>query len=177
MLSKAVVRVVDKQTWLDTVGKALDSVATVAFDQLGSASKKFEDLLHGTPMGHPVHPIIIVVPLGAWTMTAALDIAGMEEGADLTLNIGLVGALSAAISGIADWRYTKGTTRRVGTTSARQSHCWSDIFHAWVCSGVGRRLPWRRSGLQPGYSGQSQRVVDGTVGVCADDAAGRSGRK
>lgn len=118
MLSKVVIGVLDKQVWLDTAAKALDGVATVAFDQLGAVSKKVEDVLHGTPTGHPIHPILVVVPIGAWTMTTAFDLAGMEDGADYALNIGLIGALGSAIAGIADWRYTKGTARRVGTAHA-----------------------------------------------------------
>ncbi len=118
MLSKVFISALDKQKWLDTVGVALDGVAKVAFDSLGPVSKKVEDLLHGTYIGHPVHPVLTDVPIGAWTMVIALDAADMEDGADYALNIGLVGALGAAISGIADWRYTKGTVRRVGTAHA-----------------------------------------------------------
>ena len=118
MLSKVIIGALDKQRWLDTAATALDGVASAAFDQLGPVSKKFEDLLHGTPVGHPIHPILVVVPIGAWTVAAVFDLVGMEEGADYALNIGLVGAVGAAISGIADWRYTQGTTRRVGTAHA-----------------------------------------------------------
>ena len=118
MLSEVVLRLVDRQRWLDRVGDVLGQVAGAAFDHLGPLSKPLEDVLHGTPFGHPVHPAIIPVPIGAWTTALALDLAGNEDGADLAVDLGLVGAISAAVAGLADWRYTEGTQRRAGVAHA-----------------------------------------------------------
>ncbi len=118
MLSEVIARVIDRQRWLDGVGDVLEQVASALFDRLGPLSKPVEDLLHGTPAGHPVHPAIIPIPIGAWTATLALDIAGIEDGADLSLDLGLISAVSAATAGLADWRYTEGTQRRMGVAHA-----------------------------------------------------------
>jgi len=118
MLSEIIGRFVDRQRWLDSLGDVLEQVASATFDHLGPASRPVEDLLHGTPAGHPVHPALVAIPIGAWTATLALDMAGIEDGADLTLDVGLVAALGAAVAGMADWRYTEGTQRRTGVAHA-----------------------------------------------------------
>ncbi|MDQ5850947.1 MAG: Rieske (2Fe-2S) protein [Chloroflexota bacterium] len=118
MLSEVVTHFIDRQRWLDPVGHALQKVASAAFDHLGPLSQPIEDLLHGTPAGHPLHPALTDIPIGSWTATMALDLAGIDDGADLALNLGLAGALGAAVSGLADWRYTEGTQRRAGIAHA-----------------------------------------------------------
>ena len=56
MLSKIVIGFLDRQRWLDPAGDVLAQVASATFDHLGPLSKPIEDLLHGTPAGHPLHP-------------------------------------------------------------------------------------------------------------------------
>ena len=118
MLSEMVGRFIDRQRWLDGAGDVLERVAGATFDHLGPLSRPLEDLLHGTPAGHPVHAALTDIPVGAWTTTLALDMAGIEEGADFALNLGLAGAISAAVAGLADWRYTEGSQRRTGVAHA-----------------------------------------------------------
>lgn len=31
------------------------------------------NLLHGTPLGHPLHPILVHLPLGGWMIAGMLD--------------------------------------------------------------------------------------------------------
>ena len=118
MLSEVIGRFIDRQRWLDGVGNVLEQVAGATFDHLGPLSRPIEDLLHGTPAGHPLHAALTDIPVGAWTTTLALDLAGIEDGADLALDLGLAGAVSAAVAGLADWRYTSGTQRRTGVAHA-----------------------------------------------------------
>src|SRR5919202_3321407 len=118
MLSEVVGQFVDRQRWLDGVADVLEQVASATFDHLGPLSKPLEDLLHGTPAGHPVHAALTDIPIGSWTATLALDMAGIEDGADLALDVGLVGAISAALVGLVDWRYTTGSQRRRGVAHA-----------------------------------------------------------
>ncbi len=75
MLSEVITQFIDRQRWLDRAGDVLEKVAAASFDHLGPLSKPFEDLLHGTPAGHPVHPALTDIPVGAWTATVALDLA------------------------------------------------------------------------------------------------------
>ncbi|KIF01023.1 (2Fe-2S)-binding protein, partial [Streptomyces sp. RSD-27] len=32
------------------------------------------DLLHGRPLGHPAHPVLVQVPVGTWLSAGVLDL-------------------------------------------------------------------------------------------------------
>jgi nitrite reductase/ring-hydroxylating ferredoxin subunit/uncharacterized membrane protein len=82
-----------------------------------------KSLLSGTLLGHPLHPAITDIPIGAWTLTVILDIiwlispganAWAARGALVALIVGLIAALGALITGMADWSDTYGAERTVG---------------------------------------------------------------
>ena len=63
------------------------------------------------PYGHPFHPILVTVPIGAWIASLVFDIASrisdddaemFAEGAYWLIAIGILGALAAAIFGLMD---------------------------------------------------------------------------
>lgn len=98
-------------------------------DVLGAGAKGLESLgedvmntLHGAWLGHPAHPAITDVPVGSWTAAVVMDAIDVLEGgdrladgADTAIAVGLVGALGAAVTGLADWhRHTSGRSRRMG---------------------------------------------------------------
>ncbi len=56
---------------LDRVAKPLSSEVSSV---IGHGTLK--DLLSGTWMGHPLHPMLTDVPIGAWTSAVALDPRG-----------------------------------------------------------------------------------------------------
>ncbi len=64
------------------------------------------NFLHGTWLGHPLHPVLSDVPLGAWTAALALDgieaASGRRElgpGADAAITVGLGGVAAPAAWG------------------------------------------------------------------------------
>src|SRR5215207_4249807 len=74
-------------------------------------------------LGHPVHPMLIVFPVGLLASAMLFDIAYVLTGnADLAtfsfwaLVVGIVGGLAAALFGLTDWlAVPKGTrARRIG---------------------------------------------------------------
>lgn len=73
-------------------------------------------LLHGDFLGHPVHPILVHLPLGGWIVAAVLDYApGADEGAaDLALALGTLGGVGTVATGWADWAQSRGEARRTG---------------------------------------------------------------
>ena len=112
---------VESQTWLDKLSAPFQSWLLQLFGQPGSPNRKIKDMLNGTWLGHAVHPLLTDIPLGAWTGTLFLDLAGragenkgIENSADLTLLLGLLGAAGAAVTGVTDWSDLDGTDRRVG---------------------------------------------------------------
>jgi nitrite reductase/ring-hydroxylating ferredoxin subunit len=73
------------------------------------------DLLHGVPLGHPAHPIAILVPAGAWISAAVLDfIPGQSRAARTLVGVGLIGVVPAAASGVTDWSLLNVKQQRVG---------------------------------------------------------------
>lgn len=116
-------RIVDRlsrSTLLDPVADAVQPVLRETLDG-GGAWAPVKDLLHGTPLGHPLHPAVTDVPVGAWTLAAVFDtleLAGREEfaaAADLSIGIGLAGAVLAIATGLAEWSDTKDEPKRLGS--------------------------------------------------------------
>lgn len=118
MAQKLADRLIARMTWLDPASDALQSRVKVAVEARGVQGYALKDALHGRWLGHPLHPALVSIPLGAWTATLALDLSGMESGADLSLGIGIAGATAAALAGIADWSETDGADRRTGMLHA-----------------------------------------------------------
>src|SRR3990170_8428911 len=63
------------------------------------------------PYGHPFHPALVTVPIGAWVASLIFDVASrvdgdgspaLVEGAYWLIGIGIVGALAAALFGLLD---------------------------------------------------------------------------
>jgi nitrite reductase/ring-hydroxylating ferredoxin subunit/uncharacterized membrane protein len=161
VLGEIVGRFVDRQRWLDRAGDVLEKVAAAAFDHLGSLSKPLEDLLHGTPAGHPVHAALTDIPVGAWTTTLALDLAGLDEGADLALKLGLAGAAGAFVTGLADWRYAEGTQRRMGVAHALLNSAGATLY---ALSAVQRRNGNRATGRKLAHIGYGLVIGGGYLG-------------
>ncbi|WP_410218436.1 Rieske 2Fe-2S domain-containing protein [Paracoccus sp. (in: a-proteobacteria)] len=97
-----------------------------ALEVTGTASQPIQNALHGTWLGHPLHPALATLPVGTWTMALGLhacDAMGLGAGragpaADLALTIGVAGAVAAAAAGAADWRQIHGRDRRTGLAHA-----------------------------------------------------------
>jgi len=73
------------------------------------AKEPIAPLLVG-PYGHPFHPILVTVPIGAWVCSLVFDVAsrisvnaGLVEGARWLIGIGVIGALAAAAVGFLDF--------------------------------------------------------------------------
>jgi uncharacterized membrane protein len=63
------------------------------------------------PYGHPFHPVLVTVPIGAWVASLVFDIVALAnseeeevfaEGAYWLIGIGVVGAVLAAVFGLLD---------------------------------------------------------------------------
>jgi uncharacterized membrane protein len=62
------------------------------------------------PYGHPLHPLLVTVPIGAWVASVVFDIASqvvddpaaLAQGAGWLVGLGILGALAAAMVGFLD---------------------------------------------------------------------------
>jgi nitrite reductase/ring-hydroxylating ferredoxin subunit/uncharacterized membrane protein len=117
-------RPTDRIAKLAFLGWAADAVQPVVRRLLDAGGVPLKNALHGTWLGHPLHPLLTDIPIGAWTVTAlldALELGGYDEfapGADAALALGLAGALAAAVTGYADWSDTADAPKRLGTAHA-----------------------------------------------------------
>jgi nitrite reductase/ring-hydroxylating ferredoxin subunit/uncharacterized membrane protein len=116
----SLVRTLGDQKSLDGVAKTLQQAIRSAFESAGAAGREAKKFLHGSALGHPLHPVLIELPVGAWTLAAildALELAGLRRKGDLAdtaIKIGLAGAVGAAVAGATDWSETDGRAKRIG---------------------------------------------------------------
>jgi uncharacterized membrane protein len=71
---------------------------------------------------HPIHPMLVVLPLGLWVAALVFDIVYAVTGNPLwrtlafwNIGAGIIGALLAAVPGFVDYLALEGRARRIGT--------------------------------------------------------------
>jgi nitrite reductase/ring-hydroxylating ferredoxin subunit/uncharacterized membrane protein len=149
----AAMNTLGRQTWLDRIAEPLAKGVGAAYRAGGPAGRQAMDLMHGTWLGHPLHPAVIIMPAGGWTAAVALDAlelaTGREElraGADAAIGVGVAGATVAAVTGLTDWHHTEGETRRMGVVHGTLNSAALALFVASLAArnkgarGMGRTL-------------------------------------
>ena len=139
-------------------GSALDRASQVshrlALDATSvPAAQPVVRLLHGNEViGHPTHPVLIALPIGAWSVSAWHDGLGALTGdarhddvADAALRFGIVTAVAAAVTGVVQYADTEDAVRRETAVHAALN---SLALGMYVASAVlrarGRRAGGRR---------------------------------
>ena len=74
------------------------------------ALRRLKIFLNGTWVGHPLHPVLTDIPIGAWTLAILLDLIGLlfqlpqlGLASSIAVGVGVVGAAGAAAAGLMDW--------------------------------------------------------------------------
>jgi nitrite reductase/ring-hydroxylating ferredoxin subunit/uncharacterized membrane protein len=80
--------------------------------------KWLRSLLHGTWLGHPLHPLLTDVPVGGLTIALILDLLGIYDGANWATVLGFGGLIAAALAGFVDLDETDGKARQYGGVHA-----------------------------------------------------------
>jgi len=122
MLSHAVGRFIDSQRWLDPLADVLQKVTAAVYR--GRVGRSVKSLFNGTWLGHPLHPVLTDIPLGAWTLAIIFDLIYLfgqrspmaRSAAEILIAVGVVAALAAAVTGYTDWGDTVDRERRIGLT-------------------------------------------------------------
>jgi nitrite reductase/ring-hydroxylating ferredoxin subunit/uncharacterized membrane protein len=111
-------RVVEALPFLDDIAEEVQPVVQGAVDAGGTTAR---NVLDGVWFEAPLHPALTDVPIGSWTAALVLDgldaATGKESvrhAADASLVFGTLGAFGAAVTGLSDWRYLSGGSRRMG---------------------------------------------------------------
>lgn len=112
----------DRQEWLDRPSYRLEHALTFAFAALGRHRERISNALHGTWLGHPLHPALTSLPTGTVGTAVAMDAASLvpgrssqlQDASRFALGLGILGSLGAAATGLTDWQHTHEKSRRVG---------------------------------------------------------------
>ena len=123
---------------------------------------RFKDALHGVWLGHPVHPVLVQLPVGAWMSAAFLDALGRDDdGARHLIGLGLLASVPAALAGSADWAEQHEQQLRTGVVHAAANsaaiglYAGSLLARARQRAGLGKAL---------GYAGLAAVAVGGLLG-------------
>src|SRR6266568_4509717 len=117
----------EPQPFAERLSDSLQHVIQVIVGSQRKPPRRLKSLLNGTWFGHPLHPAITDVPVGAWMIAAVFDViwlispttfAWAARGAEVTVLLGLLGAIGAILTGLTDWSDTYGSERRIGLNHA-----------------------------------------------------------
>jgi nitrite reductase/ring-hydroxylating ferredoxin subunit/uncharacterized membrane protein len=115
-------RFVRSQAWLEPVGDFIQRIVGGIYGALGAPGRFLKDVVHGTKgLGHPLHPALTDIPLGAWTAGVAADLLHYAIPSlptavgDIGVGFGLIAGLGSAVSGYTDHHETYGQERRFAT--------------------------------------------------------------
>jgi nitrite reductase/ring-hydroxylating ferredoxin subunit/uncharacterized membrane protein len=104
--------------------KQLDGAAAMlksVVDRYIPPKSEVKDLLSGTWLGHPLHPTLTDVVIGAWTSSFFLDLMPgrkTRKASDRLIDLGILAAVPTVIAGLSDWTDTIDSRRRVGLVHA-----------------------------------------------------------
>ena len=99
-----------------------------------------KDFLHGTWLGHPVHPVLAQVPVGTWLSAGLLDlIPPLRPAATTLIGAGVAAAVPTALAGAADWSDAGPGVRRLGAVHAAANSAALGLYvGSLVARGKGR---------------------------------------
>ncbi len=135
--------------------RALDPVSDKlqAAVQAAVQPQFLRDLLHGTWLGHALHPVLVQVPVGAFISAAILDLApGRSRAATTLIAAGTAGVLPAVAAGLVDWSQMTRDRRRVGLVHAGANAVAVGLY---ATSLVARLRGRHTRGKALGYAGLS----------------------
>ena len=116
------IAILGRQRWLDRPSYRLEHTLTLMFAAFGRRRELVSNVLHGTWLGHPLHPALTALPTGAVATALTLDAASvlpghstaLRDASRLALGVGIIGSLGAAATGATDWQHTHEESPRVG---------------------------------------------------------------
>jgi nitrite reductase/ring-hydroxylating ferredoxin subunit/uncharacterized membrane protein len=112
MLGRYLTRVVDAQArWAKPFGDFNHRWLGALFHPI----RPIQNFLNGTWLGHPVHSVVTDVPIGALTVSVISDLIGQPLVADVSMLLGVLAMVAAAVTGLADYAEVDGNARTRAT--------------------------------------------------------------
>ncbi|MER7330792.1 MULTISPECIES: Rieske (2Fe-2S) protein [unclassified Micromonospora] len=148
---------IEQTAALDRIGDRLQRAV-----QATLRPRRVRDLLHGVWLGHPLHPAMVQVPVGAWISTAVLDLMpGQRRAATTLCAVGTASALPAAVAGLNDWAALARDQRRIGLVHAASN----SVGLAFYAGSVAARMTGRHNlGRTLGFLGLSAASMGAYIG-------------
>jgi nitrite reductase/ring-hydroxylating ferredoxin subunit/uncharacterized membrane protein len=117
----------------ESLDRAVDATTAVVARVLPPGRVK--DALHGTWLGHAVHPLLVAVPIGMFSGASLLDVAGGPEfraAAQRLVGAGVLLVAPTAATGLADWSALGAfrQPRRVGLVHAAANALTAAVYAA-----------------------------------------------
>jgi nitrite reductase/ring-hydroxylating ferredoxin subunit/uncharacterized membrane protein len=129
--NRAPVRTIAALDALDPIGKAVGKVVRDAFKP-----RRLKEVVSGSWLGHPLHPVLTDVTIGTLTSALLLDWLGGREArpaAQRLIGLGLLSAAPVVASGASDWADTEvadESVRRIGVVHATNNLVAASLFAA-----------------------------------------------
>lgn len=131
------------------------------------------------PYGHPFHPILVTVPIGAWVSSLVFDLGSRLSGEGRALAvgsvwliaIGVVGALAAAAVGFLDLLAIPRGTAAFGTALLHMS------LNLAITAGYAVNFLWRQAGYDEMDAVATGPIVLSVLSLAALGASGYLGGK
>ncbi len=163
------VRALGQQKWLDRPSYRLEHGLTFLFAATGRYRDGLSNALHGTWLGHPLHPVLTSVSTGAVTTAVTMDAtsllpglaAGRRDASRLALGVALAGSVGAAATGLTDWQHTHEQSRRVGLAHGALNAVATSLY---ALSWWDRRRGRDRRGMATSALGYCLTLAGGYLG-------------
>lgn len=149
--------------------KVLDPVAAVVTRVIHKVLPRgpVKNVLHGTWLGHSLHPLLVAVPIGMWSGASLLDLTASDDGARRAarrlVGAGVLMVAPTAASGYADWSELGAFQRpkRVGLVHANVNALTALVYGA---SWWARRSGDQDRGRDLALVGAAGLVIGGYLG-------------
>jgi nitrite reductase/ring-hydroxylating ferredoxin subunit/uncharacterized membrane protein len=148
---------IEEAEWLDGIAERVRNATKGLYDRAGSRS-----FLSGTPIGHSAHPAAVAGSIGFFSSAVVLDwttTRGRRWASRRLIELGILGAGPAVITGWSDWMDTAGAERRVGLV-----HALANSFGLGCMVFSLAERAFGRSGRLPALSGMAAFSVAGWLG-------------
>jgi nitrite reductase/ring-hydroxylating ferredoxin subunit len=168
MITTMLVKAIESVSWFQKTGSTLSKKIHQLVLDGGEPAREVADALHGTWLGHPLHPALIPFTIGAWSLTTLLDFISLGndsraagEAADILNLTGNLVAVPTVLAGLADYSTVPKPAAGVGLAHA----ALNDVaFTLNLASGWARKERQRGLGIGLSTVATGVTLVSGLLG-------------